>query len=136
MTAFGLIEGRNADQAVDSNLAGQQTEGVLPIHGEGRGFQTCFFTRLVIVENGLEAAPFRPAKIHTQQHVGPVLRFGSARPGMNGHDRVAVPPAPGLMVTIALRPSFSPESRLSVSRRSTRLRSPSISRRRSASTFS
>src|SRR5579872_7492225 len=48
----------------------------------------------------------------------------------------SVPPAPGWIVTIALRASFSPESKVSVSRRSTNWRSESISRRRSASTLS
>ena len=37
-----------------------------------------------------EAAPLRPAQVHAQEHVGPVLRVGTAGPGVHRADRVAV----------------------------------------------
>ena len=36
----------------------------------------------------LEASPLRPAEIHAQQHLRPVLRLGAAGAGVNGHDRI------------------------------------------------
>ena len=89
MPAFGLIEWRDAHQPVHTDFALQQAEGVFAIHREGRGLQPGFFTRLVIVKHGLESLPLGPAQIHAQQHVGPVLRLGAARAGMDGHDGVA-----------------------------------------------
>ena len=38
------------------------------------------------VIDGFEAIALRPAQIHAQQHLGPILAFGAARSGMNGHD--------------------------------------------------
>ena len=37
-----------------------------------------------------EPAPLRPAQVHAQQHVGPVLRVGTAGAGVHRADRVAV----------------------------------------------
>jgi hypothetical protein len=39
--------------------------------------------RLVFDHVDLEAALFRPAGVHPQQHLGPVLAFGAARPGVD-----------------------------------------------------
>ena len=35
-----------------------------------------------------EALVLRPAQVHAQKHLSPVLRFGAARAGLDGHDRV------------------------------------------------
>ena len=74
---------------MDANLAGQQTERILAIHGKGRRLKARFLTGLIIVQNGFETAPLCPAKIHPKQHVRPVLRFGAAGSGMDSHDGIA-----------------------------------------------
>ena len=73
MAALGLIEGRNPDETVNADLAGQQAEGILAVDAEGRGLDPGFFGRLVVVEHRWKALTLRPAKIHAQEHVGPVL---------------------------------------------------------------
>ena len=87
--ALGLIERRDAHQAVDADLAVQQAEGVLAVDRERRALMPGFFAGLVVVEHGLEALPLGPAQVHAQQHLGPVLRLGAAGAGMDRDDGVA-----------------------------------------------
>ena len=44
---------------------------------------------LASIDLGLEAAVGRPAEVHAEEHLGPVLRVGAARPGRDRDDRVA-----------------------------------------------
>ncbi len=43
---------------------------------------------LEVDDFALEAAALDPAQVHAQQHLGPVLRLGTAGAGMDRHDRV------------------------------------------------
>src|SRR5438270_1596908 len=52
MPPLGLIEGRYADEAVHPDLTLQKAKGVIPIYGEGSGFQARLFAGLVVVEHG------------------------------------------------------------------------------------
>ena len=45
---------------------------------------------LDLVELDVEAAPLRPAHVHAQQHLGPVLRVGAAGARVHLADRVAL----------------------------------------------
>ncbi len=77
-----------------AGLSGKLAKGKFANHSEGNGFNSRFFPILVVVDLRLESLPFRPSQIHTQQHVGPVLRFRSARAGMDrddGIERVGLP---------------------------------------------
>ena len=47
-----------------------------------------FFAGSGIENRGAKAFLFRPAQIHAQEHFGPVLRFGAASAGFDGHDGV------------------------------------------------
>ena len=89
MPALGLIKWRNAHQPVHTNLALQQSERVLAVDSKRCRFEPGLFTRLVVVENGFKALPLGPSEIHAQEHVGPILRFGTAGTGMNGHNGIA-----------------------------------------------
>jgi hypothetical protein len=89
VTALGLIKRRDADQAVYTDFALQKSECIVAVHRESRRLQPRFFTRLIVVENGFEALPLSPSQVHAQKHVGPILRFGSTRSGMDGDDGVA-----------------------------------------------
>src|ERR1700689_4560458 len=75
---LGLIERRNAHQAVYTDFPLQQTESVLAIPRERRRLESGFFAGLVVVENGLKPASPGPSQVHAQQHGGPVLRLGAA----------------------------------------------------------
>ena len=114
VAALGLVEGGDADQAVDADFAGEQAEGVLAVDGEGGGFDAGFFGGLVVVDFGRK--PWRSAQ----------RRY--MRRSMSAQSCDSTPPAPGWMVMMALRWSLSPESRVSVSRRSTSDWSAPISR--------
>ena len=71
-----------------SDLAAEQTVGELPGDTEGSRLDARLFARLMIVQHGLEAVTLAPAQVHAHQHFGPVLRFGAAGAGMDGHDGV------------------------------------------------
>src|SRR5437660_11935686 len=58
---LGLIEGRDAYQAVHADFTLQKSERVLAIHREGRRLQARFLAGLVVVEHGLKASPLGPS---------------------------------------------------------------------------
>src|SRR5208283_3590547 len=74
--------------------------GVVAVNRECGRLDSGFFAGLVVVHFGFEALALGPAQIHTQKHVGPVLRLGAAGAGMDGDDGVA-------RVVIAGKQSFS-----------------------------
>ena len=79
---LGLIEGRNAHQAVHADLALQKSEGVFAVHGERRG---------------LQARPLRPPG---SRRARSQIRCRSAhrkymRSSMSAQSCDSVPPAPG-----------------------------------------
>jgi hypothetical protein len=84
----GLIERRDADQAMHAGLRRQQPVGVLSRHRERRALQSSLVARLIVDHLALESAALHPPHVHPQEHLGPVLRFGAACAGMNGDDRV------------------------------------------------
>src|SRR6266404_7341763 len=88
MPPLRLIKGRNSHQPVHANLARQISERILANHRKCRGLDSSFFAGLVVVHLRLESLPLRPSQIHSQQHLGPVLRLGSPSPRMNRHDRI------------------------------------------------
>ena len=72
-----------------THFALQQPVGVLAIYFERDRFDARAFTFQAIRDHGLESVALRPAQIHAQQHLRPVLAFGTARAGMNGDDGIA-----------------------------------------------
>ena len=84
------VERRNSHQAMHPALPVQQSVGIVPFHGEGRGFHPRFLPGLIIVQRELEAPLFRPAPVHAQQHVRPVLRFRAPGAGVDGDNGVQV----------------------------------------------
>src|SRR5262249_13869191 len=89
MAAALLIERRDPDQAVNADLAGQQAVGVVAYHGEGGGLDAGFFRILAFDDVHRKALALRPARVHAQQHLRPILLFRSAAPWVNGYDGVA-----------------------------------------------
>jgi len=84
-----LIEGRNAHQAVHAGFAGQQTVGILSAELNRSAFDARFFARRFIQKIRRESSAFRHRKY--------------MRSRMEAQSCDSVPPAPGLMVMMALR---------------------------------
>ena len=84
-----LVEGRQAHEPVDAALGLERPIGVFALDGERRGLEAGFLPRARLEQLRLEAAVGRPAQVHAQQDLGPVLRVGAARAADDGHDRVA-----------------------------------------------
>ena len=88
MPARGLIERRNAHQAMHAALAGEHAVSVFAFDLHRGGFDARFFAGRRVHHRGAKALLLRPAQVHAQQHLRPVLRFGAARAGLDGHDGV------------------------------------------------
>ena len=82
------IKGRDPHQTVDPLLAFQEPVGIVSLDGKGGAFHPGFFPGEYIQQFHGESLPFRIPGVHPQQHVGPVLGFGAAGPGMEGQDGV------------------------------------------------
>ncbi len=82
-----LVEGREANQPVHAALRPQPSEGALARDPDGHALVAGLFTRRLVQDLGAHLAPFRPAQVHAQQHVGPVLGVGPAGPGMDADQR-------------------------------------------------
>src|ERR1019366_2813083 len=90
VAALGLVERRDAYQAVHTDLADQQPIGVLAIDAEGCRLDARLVAWLILIELRGETLALRPAQVHAHQHFGPILRLGAAGAGMNGHDGAAL----------------------------------------------
>ena len=84
------VERRDADEPVHAAFAREQTERVATLHRERGRAEAGFGAGRHLVDLDGEAAPLGPAQVHAQEHVGPVLRVGAARAGVDRADRVAV----------------------------------------------
>ena len=73
-----------------ADFAGEQAVGVFAVDAEGRRLDARFFAGLIFVHLRGEALALSPAQIHAHEHLGPVLRLGAARAGMDGDDGVAL----------------------------------------------
>ena len=73
---------------MDSPLSLEITVSVFAAHQQGDGFDSDFFAGLNIDNLRFQTAPLDPALIHAQEHVRPIARFGAARAGMNGDERI------------------------------------------------
>jgi len=67
-----------------------ETVGVFAFNAESDALQAGFFPRLIIKYLCLETALLSPFQIHTQEHLGPVLRFSAASARMNGANSIAL----------------------------------------------
>src|SRR5581483_2070361 len=80
---------RDADEAVDARLGAEVAEGVRALHHERGALDPRAFAGLLLEDLRLVPAPLRPAQVHPQQHLGPVLRLETARTGVDLDDRAA-----------------------------------------------
>ena len=89
VAAVRLVERALPDEPVDAALGLQDPVRVLAPDAEGRGLEARLLARARLEQLGLEAAVLRPAEVHAQQDLGPVLRVGAARAGVDRDERVA-----------------------------------------------
>ncbi len=66
------------------------SKGVLSAHRKADGLDPGLFALLEIQLFDRKAAPFRPAVIHSPQHIGPVLRIDTARTRIDRYQRIGV----------------------------------------------
>jgi hypothetical protein len=84
-----LVERRESNETVDAALGLEDPVGVLTLHRERGRFETGLLARRRLDDLGAEAPVGRPAEIHAEEHLGPVLRVGSARARVDGDDGIA-----------------------------------------------
>ena len=84
------VERRDAHQAMHADLGLQHAVGVVAVDFEGDRLDAGAFALQPVGDDGGEAVALGPAQIHAQQHLGPVLAFGAAGAGMDGHDGAAL----------------------------------------------
>ena len=84
----GLIERRDAHQAVDAGFSRQQPVGIFTLELDGSVLDAGFFARRLIENHGVDALALRPAQIHAQEDRSPVLGLGAACARLDGHDGV------------------------------------------------
>jgi len=72
------IEGRDAHQAVHARFRLQPAIGVVTLDEQGRRLDAGLLALVDFQHLDLEAAPLGPARVHAQEHVGPVLALGAA----------------------------------------------------------
>ena len=77
------IERRYPHQPVYAGFGLEPAIGVVTADLDGGGFDAGLFTLGFFQIFDLETVLFRPARVHAQQHRGPVLALGSAGPGMD-----------------------------------------------------
>ena len=85
----GRVERRLADEPVDAPLGLVGAVGVLALHGHRRRLEARLLARARLDELRLVAAVGRPAQVHPQHHLGPVLGIGAAGAGVDRDDGVA-----------------------------------------------
>ena len=84
------VERRDPDQAVHAALGREQAVGEAAPDDEGGREQARLLALGRLVDLDAEAAPLGPARVHAQQHLGPVLGVGAPGARVDLGDRVAL----------------------------------------------
>lgn len=80
---------------MDARFGLQEAIDEIAFDFHGSGLQPGFFARLIVDEFGGKALAFYPAIVHTEEHIGPVLRLGASGSGMDGQDGISMIIGPG-----------------------------------------
>ena len=95
MPPAGRVEGRDAHQPVHAPLGGEEPVGVLAVDGEGDALDAGLVALAGFVQLDVEAPRLRPAQVHAQEHLGPVLALGAPGARVDADDGVAGVELPG-----------------------------------------
>jgi hypothetical protein len=82
------VERRDAHQPVHAVLALEPAIGVVALHLDGGRLDASFFAACFLQVFDLVAVLLGPARVHAQQHVGPVLALGAAGAGMDFQEAI------------------------------------------------
>src|SRR6266516_2940754 len=82
------IERREADEAMHTGFGLGIPVGVFPLDEHGGALDARLFPRQDVENLRLKALALRPAQVHAQEHLDPVLRLGPASAGVNGENGV------------------------------------------------
>lgn len=67
----------------------QVSINIISLDPNGHALQPCLFSGQIIEDLGFEPFSLGVPQVHSEQHLGPVLRFGAAGAGMDGQDGVS-----------------------------------------------
>src|SRR3990172_2089725 len=88
MTGMVIVKRRQSHQPVHSVLRRQIPVGMVPFDLNDCTLYPGLGTHRGVKYLGTVAVPLRPAQVHAQHHLSPVLRLGPARAGMDGENGV------------------------------------------------
>src|SRR5689334_21757167 len=83
------IERRNANETMDPHLRLQLAVNVLAVDLNSSGLDTRAFALEPIRDNGVEFVPLGPSQVHAQEHLSPILAFGSPCARVYRHNGIA-----------------------------------------------
>ena len=78
----------DADETMHAFFGFQKAIGVVPLDEKARGFDARLVARLEVGGLNGKSVPLRPAPVHAQEHLRPVLRLGAARTRVEREDGV------------------------------------------------
>ena len=87
MAPVRLVEGRKADEPVYPALRPKPSEGTLSRNAQGDALVAGFLARRLVEDLGRHLVALRPAQIHPQEHLRPVLGVGPSGAGMDADQR-------------------------------------------------
>ena len=103
MAAVRLVERAQPDEPVLAALGLEDAVRVLAADGEGRRLEAGLLPGARLEQLDLEAAIRRPALVHPEHHLGPVLRVRPPGARLERHDGVA-----GVVLTVEERGLLQP----------------------------
>jgi len=86
---LGVVKGRYAHQAMDAPLGAQVAIHILAPDLGGDALDPGLLALHLVDDLALIAMAFRPAQVHAQEHLRPILRLGAPSPGIDRQNRVA-----------------------------------------------
>src|SRR6266576_2607480 len=89
MTSRCLIERRDAHEPVNAGLSSHQAIGIFAFNSKCYALQTSFLTWLIFDDLRFKFSLLGPFQIHTQEHLGPVLRLSATGARMDSANGVA-----------------------------------------------
>jgi hypothetical protein len=86
----GLVEGGNSNETVYAGFSREKAIGIFAGELNGGRFDAGLFAGSFIEDLGSHSFALRPSQIHAKKDGSPILRFGPAGAGLDGHDGVEV----------------------------------------------
>ena len=88
LTPGGGVKGGDPDQPVHAVLTLEVAVGILTLDGNGGALEAGLVAVQVVQRLAHVAVALRPAGVHAEEHLRPVLGLGAARAGVKGEDGI------------------------------------------------